>query len=290
MIIVDGSEDELQALDDDLSNKYNVAIIPIAKDLIEPDAPREIYDEIKDKGLVVDILVNDAGQGDYSAFTEMDIRRELKMIQLNVASTVYLTRLFLADMLANNEGKILNVASLNSTIPAPLQAVYRATRAFVYSFSQSLINDLKGSDVTMLTLLPSATENDFLYKAGMENTNERKKFNLPDPADLARAGYQALVNGNVKVVSDLKDKFTLAVSNIVSGTERNNLGAIQSGQQQKTAPGKTIDIRGDDSRRRAAGDWQGPINEGRHENDVNARSSGRQFSSSSFDDEDNIDR
>ena len=298
MVIVARDEDTLEAVCEELTARYNVAVIPIAKDLFEPEAPRELYDEVKDKGLTVNILINDAGQGEYGFFAETDIRRELDIIQLNVVSLVYLTKLFLRDMLANNEGKILNVSSIAGRMPAPLLAVYAATKAFVYSFSQSVINELEGTNVTMTALLPGATETDFFYKAGMENTKEWVENPLADPADVAKDGYDALMSGDVKVISGLRNKFMVAMSNLVPDpalaknmreSHMKNVDGTE-GKQEQTGPGNTIDLRSSDSLRKAAGNKPQPGGRDAAGDDVNARTSGRQFSSSSFDDEDNPDR
>lgn len=299
MIIVARYEDELEAVCVELEAKYNVAVIPIAADLFEPEAPRELYNEVKDKGLTVNILVNDAGQGEYGFFAETDIRRELDVIQLNVVSLVYLTKLFLRDMLANNDGKILNVSSIvGGSIPAPLLAVYAATKAFVYSFSQSVINELQGTNVTMTTLLPGSTDTDFFYKAGMENTKEFVEQPLADPADVARDGYKALMSGDVKVISGLRNKFLVAMSALLGESaaaqtvRENHLKNVDGseGKQEQSAPGSTIDLRSSDSIRKAAGSKLQPQGRNTTGDDVNARTSGRQFSSSSFDDKDNPDR
>lgn len=295
MVIVARSEDDLEKVSEELTAKYNVAVIPIAKDLFEPEAPRELYDEIKEKGLTVNILINDAGQGEYGFFAETDIHRELDIIQLNVVSLVYLTKLFLKDMLAKNDGKILNVSSIAGRMPAPLLAVYAATKAFVYSFSQSVINELQGTNVTMTALLPGSTETDFFYKAGMENTKEWVENPLADPADVAKDGYDALMSGDVKVISGLRNKFLVAMSNVVPDPAlaqniRESHMKNVDGSEGQQAPDNTIDLRSSESLKKAAGGSHGPSEREDRGNDVNDRTSGRQFSSSSFDDKDNPDR
>lgn len=108
-----------------------------------------MYDEVKAKGLRVDILVNDAGQGQHGLFVETDVQRDIDVVQLNITSLMVLTKLFLKDMVARNEGKVLQLASLASKYPSPLLAVYAATKAFVLSLSQALVNELKDTNVTV---------------------------------------------------------------------------------------------------------------------------------------------
>jgi short-subunit dehydrogenase len=208
------TKDRLDEVAEEIRSGYNVDVIPIAKDLFAPEAPKQIHDEIIALGINVSFLVNDAGQGEYGFFTETNINRELDIIQLNVTALVHLTKLFLKDMVARNEGKILNLASIVGKMPAPLLAVYAATKAFVYSFTQSVINELKGTKVTMTALLPGATETDFFYKAGMAKTKEWVENPLSNPAIVARDGYAAMMSGDTRVISGFKNKFMVAMSNV----------------------------------------------------------------------------
>ena len=148
LIIVARSEDELRRTQEELST-LGVDVIPIVKDLFESHAAFELYEDVKGRGLEVDILVNDAGQGQYGLFIEKDINRYLQLIQLNVCSLTVLTHLFLKDMVANDNGKILQLASIASETPGPYQAVYHATKAYVLSLTEALINEVKDTHVTI---------------------------------------------------------------------------------------------------------------------------------------------
>jgi short-subunit dehydrogenase len=103
---------------------------------------------------MVDILVNDAGQGQYGLFVEADNHRLLEIIQLNVSSLTVLRHLFLRDRVARNEGTILQLASIASNLPGPWQAVYHATKVYVLSLTEALINEIKDTNVTMTALQP----------------------------------------------------------------------------------------------------------------------------------------
>jgi short-subunit dehydrogenase len=168
-----------------------ITIIP--KDLSVPGSAAEVYAATKEHNLTIDILVNDAGVGEHGLFSETDITKELNIIQLNIASLVHLTKLYLKDMLAGNGGKILQLASIASYQPTPKLAVYAATKAFVLSFTDSLINELRGTNVSMTALIPGATDTDFFNKAGMLHT--RAAQDTEDPKVVAEAGYEALMNG-----------------------------------------------------------------------------------------------
>ena len=145
LILVARTESDLLTAKKEFSD-LGMDIITIPKDLFEPRAAAELYQDIKNRRLEVDVLVNDAGQGQYGLFVENDINRYLQLIQLNIASLTTLTHLFLKDMVAKNRGKILQLASIASETPGPYQAVYHATRAYVLSLTEALINEVKDTD------------------------------------------------------------------------------------------------------------------------------------------------
>jgi len=213
LIIVARHKDELDAAANEL-RKEGINVITISKDFFVSGAAFELYEEIKQMGIQVSVLVNDAGQGVYGKFTDTDLQRELNIIQLNIGATVVLTKLFLKDMLARNEGKILNVASIAGKIPGPYQAVYHGTKAFVHSFNEALRNELKDTEITLTSLLPGATDTDFFRKADMLDAKIVRDGDLADPAGVAKDGYEALMNNKDKVVSGFKNKVQVAMTNV----------------------------------------------------------------------------
>lgn len=214
LVLVARSQDELQQKANELTQQYGVSVTTIAKDLFDPKAPFDLYDEVKQKGITVDVLVNDAGQGQFGKFVEQDINRLMEIIQLNICSLTALTHLFLKDMVARNEGKILQLASIASQLPGPWQAVYHGTKAYVLSFTEALISELKDSEVTLTALQPGATDTDFFNKADMQDS-KIMDTKLSDPAAVARDGYNALMKGDDKVISGLKNKVMVGMSNIM---------------------------------------------------------------------------
>ena len=228
LIIVARNEDELLATSESLKEQYNIDVYTIAKDLFEKDSPFEIYDEVQSKGLEVNVLVNDAGQGLYGEFADTDLYRELDIIQLNIGAYVSLTKLFLRDMIEKNEGKILNVGSIAGEAPGPWQAVYHGTKAFIHSWSAGIRNELKDTEITVTVLAPGATETDFFRKAEMEDS-KIMDTKLSDPADVAKDGYKALMAGEDKIVSGLKNKIQVAVSNLAT----DSMSAKSMEEQQK---------------------------------------------------------
>jgi short-subunit dehydrogenase len=199
----------------DLSQTNNINVTPLAKNLFDPNAAAEIFNETQQKGIQVDILINDAGQGEYGKFAEYDLSRDVEIIQLNITTLVSLTKLYLHEMLKRDEGRILQVASLLSKYPSPWMVVYGATKAFVLSFTEGLIEELKDTGVSMTALLPGAADTDFFHKAGAENTKTYREQRLSSPQDVAKDGYDALMKGERKIVSGIKNKIQAAISNVL---------------------------------------------------------------------------
>jgi uncharacterized protein len=218
LILVARSQNDLDVTANEFNGLYGVEAITLAKDLFKPNAAFEIYDEVNTHGITVDVLVNDAGQGVYGKFVEEDIQRQLDIIQLNVTSLTALTYLFLKEMVARNEGKILQLASIVSEIPAPLQAVYGATKGYILLFTEALINELKDTNVTVTALQPGATDTDFFNKAGAQNSKIAKEQKLSNPADVARDGYEALMKSDDTIVPGLKNKIQSVLSNVMPDT------------------------------------------------------------------------
>lgn len=215
LVIVARNTIELEKAANELKKGNEIKVITIAKDLFDRQAPNEIYDEIKGKNIQVDVLVNDAGQGQYGLFAETDINREMDIIQLNIGATIALVKLYLPEMLARKDGKILNLSSTASKIPGPYQSVYHGTKAFVQSFTEAIRAENSDSGVTITALLPGATDTDFFNKASMQDSKIVQDGGLADAAGVAKDGYEALMSGDDKVVSGLKNKAMVAMANVM---------------------------------------------------------------------------
>ncbi len=125
------------------------------------------------------------------------------------------TKLFLQEMVKRNDGKILQLASTVSFMPVPKMAVYAATKAFVLSFTEAVQDEIEGTNVTMTALCPGASDTDFFNKANAEDTHVVQDTGLSDPAQVAKDGYEALMKGEKRVVSGLKNKLQTSLSNFV---------------------------------------------------------------------------
>lgn len=216
LVLVARSTSRLQEITNELKEQYAIEATPIAADLFQPTAAKEIYDKVTSLGIVVNILVNDAGQGEWGEFTKIDLQRSLDIIQLNIASVVALTKYFLTDMVTRGEGKILQLGSEAGKAPMPLLSVYAATKAFIISFSVALSNEVKDSGVTVTVLLPGAADTDFFHKAHAEDTVTYREETLQTPEEVAKDGYEALMSGESKVISGGKTKMHVYMANMMS--------------------------------------------------------------------------
>lgn len=190
---------------EEIKNEFpSSEIIVIQKDLTQPSSVKELYYEIREKGLNVDVLVNNAGFGLLGEFDKLDVDRQINMIQLNISALTELTHYVLQEMKLRGSGKILNVASTAAFQPGPLMAVYYATKAYVLSLSEALVEELKGSGITVTTLCPGPSKTNFAKVANVEKT---KMFSRVMRADVvARLGYNALMRGQRVIIAGTLNK------------------------------------------------------------------------------------
>lgn len=190
---------------EEIKNQFpNINIMLFPKDLTKPNAVKELYHEIKAENLNIDVLINNAGFGLLGKFDELDIDKEIDMINLNVSALTELTYYVLKEMKKRNEGRILNVASIAAFAPGPLMAVYHATKAYVLSFSEALAEDLKETGIAITILCPGPTTTNFAKVAASDNT--RMFNNAMDAETVAKSGYNALMRNKRVIVTGAVNK------------------------------------------------------------------------------------
>jgi uncharacterized protein len=197
-------------------NQLTASVECTRLDLSRSDEVNRLYERIQATTRPVDVLVLNAGIGAGGDFArETELRKELRLIDLNVRSTVHLCKLVVQDMVARDEGRILFTSSIASTMPGAYQAVYNASKSFVQSFALALRNELEDTDITVTSLMPGPTETEFFERADMLDTpiGEEEKG---DPAEVARQGYEALMAGREKVVGgSFKNKAQTVLGKVV---------------------------------------------------------------------------
>jgi short-subunit dehydrogenase len=165
LILVARSQEKLENLAQTLETNCNIKTEIILQDLTQPNGSQSVFEKVQEKGLTVDLLVNNAGFGDYGAFSERPLSKQTAMIQLNITALVELTHCFLPQMIEKGEGNIINVASIAAFQPLPYLSVYAATKAFVLSFSEALWAENKSKGIKVLALCPGPTESEFFKVA-----------------------------------------------------------------------------------------------------------------------------
>jgi len=171
----------------------------IQADLATDEGVDRVYEQLG--GRPVEALALNAGIGAGGAFaTDTDLHDELKLIDLNVRSTVHLAKHVIRDMVARDSGRVLFTSSIASTMPGAFQAVYNASKSFVQSFALALRNELKDTNVTITSLMPGPTDTEFFERADMLDTKVGSG-DKDDPADVAKDGFEALMAGKERVVS-----------------------------------------------------------------------------------------
>jgi short-subunit dehydrogenase len=161
----------------------------------------------------VDALFANAGRGLGKGFLDQDVAEWRRVIDTNVTGTIYLIHKIGRDMRARNGGRILITGSIAGFMPGSFQAVYNGTKAFLDSFSFALRNELKETKVTVTCLMPGATETEFFRRADMLDTKVGAGHK-DDPADVARAGFDAMMRGDGDVVTGFKNKIQSAIANV----------------------------------------------------------------------------
>ncbi|MFC4508287.1 MULTISPECIES: SDR family NAD(P)-dependent oxidoreductase [Streptomyces] len=206
-LVATGRSDRIFSVADDFS-EFGATVHAVQADLAQYEQVETLWDKTMSLGRPIDVAVINAGIGVGGAsFADTDLAQELNLIQLNCASVVHLAKRVVVHMKANRRGRILITSSISATQPTPYETVYGPTRAFTYSFAESLREELRHDGIVVTALLPGATDSDFHARAGMGNTAiGRMKKN--DRTRVARQGYDALMKGRDHVVGgDLATKF-----------------------------------------------------------------------------------
>jgi short-subunit dehydrogenase len=199
LMLVARRKDKLDALALELAKTHNIACDVVAADLSKPEAPDQVVYALQQANITVDMLVNNAGVGIAGRFADIDLQRELDMLQLNVASLVHLTKLLLPRMIARRWGRILMVSSTAGFVPGPLMAGYYASKGYVLSLSVALREELQGTGVTVTTLCPGPTETGFGAAADVNQSRLFRWFSSGDVTGVAHAAFRGLMRGRAIV-------------------------------------------------------------------------------------------
>ena len=195
VVAVARNEAKLNALKDELENSYDVEVTTIVKDLSNESAAKEIYDEVKEKGIVIDQLVNNAGAGKQSTVADANPETMLSLIHLNVSAVTLLSHYFVKDMVERGSGRILNVSSMGAFIPDPYFNVYGPTKAYEMYLTQGMYGELKDTGVTVTALCPGPTKTNWATNAGKADSKMAKSAE-----QVAQEGFRGMQKGDLIVI------------------------------------------------------------------------------------------
>lgn len=213
LILVARSEDKLKALASEL-RPFNIQVHVIPLDLAEIDASQQLENEMNTRGLTVDLLINNAGFGDFGEFWERPHKEISEMIQVNITILTELTRRFLPNMIKRGRGRVLNVASLAGFMPGPMMAEYFASKAYVLHLSEAINEELRSGrhlGVSVTCLCPGPTSTNFEVIAGMQHSkltsDTRTQLSRLPVEHVARQGIEAMIKGQSVVIPGRLNQF-----------------------------------------------------------------------------------
>lgn len=196
---------ELEQLADRLRTEHGIQVHAITIDLGNTGAAAQLYDEVRQLGIAIDWLVNNAGVGLYGDHAALDGEALEKMLQLNVVTVSTLCRLFGADMLARRSGRILNIASTAAYQPSPYFAAYGASKSFVLNFSEALAKEFEDRGVSVSCLSPGPTATAFFHAMDAQGTATQHFQHRDAPADVAEQGIKLMLRGGLSKIVGRKN-------------------------------------------------------------------------------------
>lgn len=199
LILVARRADKLQTVSKALAAEHGVTVHTLALDLSVPGAAQRVYDHCHGLGLSVNILVNNAGFGDYKPVADADAGVYREMLQVNVVTLTELTCLFVKDFKRQGHGRIANIGSTSAYQPCPGMASYGASKGYVMQFTEALHVELQGSGVTATVINPGMTATGFVDRAQMGNS-ALALAGMAHAKDVAQAVYDALMRGEMNRV------------------------------------------------------------------------------------------
>lgn len=197
----------------ELSAATDATATVIAADLTAPDGPATLAADIAARGLIVEVLVNNAGFGDAAAFAGSDRDKQLGMVDLNVRALVELTHLYWPAILAAGpRGGLLNVASTSAFQPGPMMAIYFASKAFVLSFTEALWEEARGTGTRVSCLCPGPTESAFRARAGTDRTRLADAGKPMTAAAVAQEAYAGFAANRRVVVTGARNRLMTTIA------------------------------------------------------------------------------
>jgi short-subunit dehydrogenase len=230
-VVVAAEDDELDEAAAELRSSGR-QVTPVRADLSTPEGVTALYLAATQGGRPVEAVALNAGIGVGGPFAETDLEDDLRLVDLNVRSTVHLAKLVVRDMVARGSGRLLVTSSIAAKAPGPYHATYAASKAFVHSFAEGIRVELEDSGVTVTSLMPGPTETEFFERAEMEDTKIGASDKKDSADEVAKDGFEALMKGKDHVVAgSFSNKVQAGVASVTPDS------AVASQLQGMTKPG-----------------------------------------------------
>lgn len=195
LVLVARSAENLKKVKEDIESLFPVKVTIYPVDLSVINSCERFVNHLIEHDMIPDILINNAGFGDYGKYWETSWEKELSMINLNIIALSEITKKILPHMIKKGSGRILNLASIAAFMPGPMMTTYYASKAFVLSYSQALNEELKGTGITVTCLCPGPVATGFELASGLEATKLFKRMPVTNPMSVAKYGYCAMMRG-----------------------------------------------------------------------------------------------
>ncbi|AFZ45814.1 short-chain dehydrogenase/reductase SDR [Halothece sp. PCC 7418] len=202
LVLVARSQDKLEQLANNLQSSHNITTEVIPQDLTATNAAQNLFNIVTSKEMNIDLLINNAGFGDYGVFADSSLDKQLEMIQLNITSLTALTHLFLSPMREKGTGGIINISSIAGFQPLPYMSIYAATKAFVLSFSEAIWAENRDAGITVTCVCPGPTETEFFKVANFpDSAVASAQQNYTSPEAVVKAALEAFDKQQANVVT-----------------------------------------------------------------------------------------
>ena len=200
LILVARRTDRLEAIREEILQRHHVEVHVIPADLGSSEAVHALHQQIREQGLRIDILINNAGFGAFGEHMQIPWQREQQMLKLDILALTQLTKLCAQDMLAGNGGYILQLSSIAAYQPSPTYAAYAAAKSFVLHFGEALNYELRGTNTSCTVLSPGMTATEFLQVSGQRATLYQRLLMMQSP-EVVRIGLKAMFKRKPSIVA-----------------------------------------------------------------------------------------
>lgn len=215
LVLTSTNIDKAKKLKEKIESQYKVEVYTVIANLNNEEEYEKIYNFVGENDLFVDVLINNAGFGNFGEFVKADLITEDEMINVNICAVVHLTQLFSKKMIEHNEGKIVNVASIAAFTAGPYLATYYASKSYVLNYSYALASEVKKYNVHVLTLCPGTTKTGFEKRAKLDNSKLFKTLRVAEPQDVARYAYKKIKKNKEIIINGFRNRFLIFILRFV---------------------------------------------------------------------------